>query len=243
MGHFKSMVRRVGSRMRAVILEENGDDHGLLRALGHAAYSNMMHRHGDFAVVHGYANALQAWQGMNSEQAFAQGQVFMLPNMTWGQPTYWVLRMVEESYQPRLLRLADKWTAQAGDTLDVVAVRGDSTVVLRVVNFGNADVPLRVAFDHVGPSTATGGPVPPSHCTVSVLQGQDGGPLEENTPWDTHRVAAAVRDQLYDAAARTLHVPRMSFVVLTCKWELRAPAELTQLTVTAALASARTSVQ
>lgn len=225
--HFKSMVGRVGSRMRAVILEENGDDHGLLRALGHAAYSNMMHRHGDFAVVHGYANALEAWQGMNSEQAFPQGQLFTLPNMTWGQPTYWVVRMVEESYQPRLLWLDSKWTARAGDTLDVVAVRGDSSVVLRAVNFGNVDVALQVAFHHV--------PHPPSYATVTVLQGRDGAPLEENSPWDTHRVAAIVRDQLYDAATRTLQVPRMSFVVLTCTWQ-RAPGDLT---VTAAVASAR----
>ena len=58
--------------MRAVILEENGGDHGLLRGLGHATYSNMMHRRSDFAPVHGYANALEAWQGMNSEQAFPQ---------------------------------------------------------------------------------------------------------------------------------------------------------------------------
>jgi hypothetical protein len=231
MDHFKSMVRRVGSRMRAVILEENGDDHGLLRALGHAAYSNMMHRHGDWAVVHGYANALEAWQGMNSEQAFAQGQVFTLPNMTWGQPTYWVLRMVEESYQPRLLRLDPKWTAQAGDTLDVVALRGDSTVVLRAVNFGNMDAALQLAFEHV--------PRPPSNATVTVLQGQDGDPLEENTPWDTHRVAATVRDQLYDVATRTLQVPHMSFVVLTCRWEW-APGELS---ITTAVASGRTVLQ
>ena len=34
--------------------------------------SNMMHRHADVAVMHGYTNALQAWQGSNKEHAFPQ---------------------------------------------------------------------------------------------------------------------------------------------------------------------------
>jgi hypothetical protein len=56
--------------------------------------------HADFGVIHGYANCFEAFQGMDVEQAFPQGQVFHLPNMTWGQPTYYVIQMVAESYQP-----------------------------------------------------------------------------------------------------------------------------------------------
>lgn len=67
--------------MRAVILEENGNDHGLLRGLGHAAYSNMMHRHARLAPVHGYANALEAWQGMDVEQSFPQVRSTCAPNV------------------------------------------------------------------------------------------------------------------------------------------------------------------
>ena len=37
---------------------------------------------------------------MDPEQAFPQGQLFILPNMTWGQPTYYVNQMVAQSYQP-----------------------------------------------------------------------------------------------------------------------------------------------
>jgi hypothetical protein len=97
---FQTLVDASGSLMRFMILEENGSDHGLLRGMGHATYSNMMHRHGDFAQAHGYANCLEAYQGMDFEQMFPQGQVFFLPNMTWGQPTYYVVKMVQESYQP-----------------------------------------------------------------------------------------------------------------------------------------------
>ena len=43
---FQAVVDAAGSQLRYVILEENGGDHGLLRGLGHATYSNMMHRHG-----------------------------------------------------------------------------------------------------------------------------------------------------------------------------------------------------
>ena len=103
---FQTVVDEANSQMRFVILEENGGDHGLLRGLGHATYSNMMHRHGDFAHVHGYANAMEAWQGMDVEQAFPQGQIFTLPNMTWGQPTYYVIQMVQLSYQPYNLQLS-----------------------------------------------------------------------------------------------------------------------------------------
>ncbi|MFK5165222.1 hypothetical protein, partial [Propionibacterium freudenreichii] len=38
--------------------------------------------------------------GMDVEQMFPQGQIFTLPNMTWGQPTYYVIQMVQLSYQP-----------------------------------------------------------------------------------------------------------------------------------------------
>ena len=47
---FQQVVDAAGSQMRFVILEENGGDHGLLRGLGHATYSNMMHRHADFGL-------------------------------------------------------------------------------------------------------------------------------------------------------------------------------------------------
>ena len=51
--------------MRAMILEENawpnqGDlDHGLLRALGHAHYSIVVHRHTDVVNVHGEATGIR----------------------------------------------------------------------------------------------------------------------------------------------------------------------------------------
>ena len=61
-----------------------------------------------------YADALQAWQGMNVEQLFPQGQVFTLPNMTWGQPTFWVIKMVAESYRPRVLAVDASWQGRVG---------------------------------------------------------------------------------------------------------------------------------
>jgi hypothetical protein len=34
----------------------------------------MLQRRADLVPVHGYANGLQAWQGMDPENAFPQGQ-------------------------------------------------------------------------------------------------------------------------------------------------------------------------
>ncbi len=119
---FQAVVDAAGSQLRYVILEENGGDHGLLRGLGHATYSNMMHRlmalfrrqlitgHADFGFLHGYANCLEAFQGMDVEQAFPQGQIFFLPNMTWAQPTYYVIQMVANSYQPYNMIASSNYT-------------------------------------------------------------------------------------------------------------------------------------
>ena len=45
-----------------------------------------MHRHADVVAVHGYANALGAYQGFDNALsiiAFPQAQLQVLPNATW----------------------------------------------------------------------------------------------------------------------------------------------------------------
>jgi len=135
MMQFKALVDSVGSEMRWVCFEENGWDHDLLRGIGHAAFSMMYARHGDFAPVQGFADAIQAWQGMNAEQNFPQGALFTFPNMTFLQPPGHVIRMLSESKRPKLLGSV----LNSGNTtgLDAVAIGNadGSGVILRVVNW------------------------------------------------------------------------------------------------------------
>ena len=60
----------------------------------------------------------------------------MLPNMTWAQPTYYVIQMVQNSYQPYNLVLSTDPSPPV--SLDAVAVGSAdaSEVVVRVVNWG-----------------------------------------------------------------------------------------------------------
>jgi len=183
---FQGIVDSMGSLLRFVILEENGGDHGLLRGMGHATYSNMMHRHADFGSLHGYANCLEAFQGMDVEQMFPQGQIFTLPNMTWGQPTYYVIQMVENSYQPYNLPLNTSLSPSV--SLDAVALGNDdaSEVVIRVVNWG-APTNISIVLQDV---------IAPASVDIAVLQGVTGGDYEQNTPMNP----TLISPQQYEAA-------------------------------------------
>jgi len=173
---FQGIVNSAGSKLRVGIFEENGWDHGLLRGLGHATYSGMMHRHGDFAQIHGYANCLQSWQGMDEEQAFPQGQAYTLPNMTWGQPTYYTIQMVAETFQPYVIPVKTSIP-----NIDVVGVLSEDkrTFSVRVVNWGGN---FKATINLHDLSTQ------PTSVDLSILRGQTGTNEEENSPSEPTRI-------------------------------------------------------
>ncbi len=68
--------------------------------------------------------------------AFDQGLVFFLPNMTWGQPPYYVHAMIKDVFQQNALRVTSP-TTPAGDLSQMVSamVSDDrSSLTLLVAN-------------------------------------------------------------------------------------------------------------
>jgi hypothetical protein len=98
---------RLGSKVRTVVLEENGVTHDLGRALGHAVLNNAYQRLGEAVVpIAGYPDMLQAYQQMDRwggkdevlSNDWSQGQLFFLPNMTFGQPPFFVNQAWKHSF-------------------------------------------------------------------------------------------------------------------------------------------------
>jgi hypothetical protein len=181
----------------------------------------MIHRHADVVTIHGYTNALQAWQGSNQEHAFPQGQVFMLPNATWGQPTFWVISMIADSFRPRVIELDPQWQTYGDPKVDVMAVCSEdgTSLVLRAANWDNsAATRLRIMF-HDGLQL-------PTVVSVLLLRGSSGDPLEENDPGSPRRVSPQNRTDLFQPSSQTLTLPALSYVVVTFVWTPRSvPAE------------------
>ncbi|KAK3282184.1 hypothetical protein CYMTET_10065 [Cymbomonas tetramitiformis] len=215
----QELARQEGSQIKALLLEENGWDHGLMRAIGHATYSNAMQRHADFVRVHGFANALEAWQGMDSEQMFPQGQIMILPNMTFPEPTWWVVKMVQDSHQPHILGVGPGWNGTAVDgspgLVDAVATASDDglTIVIRIANWGPATT-TRINLNGNSQDSDDPGSLLPALVEVEVLGG--GMPFDQNTPGAPNRVAP--KRSVFPFSPETeLPLPSLSFSVFTFK--------------------------
>jgi len=207
---FQQLCRERGSAVRVVVFEENGGDHGLLRGVGHGAFSNVFMRHADIGIVHGFADAIQAWQGMDAEQAFPQGQLFFTPNATWLQPPGHVIRMIGESHQPRSLGVA--LSQPTASQVDVAAVADDeqSVIVLRCANVagGGGPAPLTLQFRD--------GWLPQRLANMTVLAdtANKGQPDRDaqNTPWAMDAVVPVTT--LVDVTG-PISLPPTSFSVIT----------------------------
>ena len=136
-----AMMRRVGSRMRLGVLEENGDTHDLSRALGRVRYANFYARAGERFTYGSTANGLQVF-GQN-DNGWDQGAVFLHPGATWLSPLGLAVQLVGESSEPRVLQ-TDVAGAPAG--FDALALRSEdgARTVLRVVNPSAANVTATV---------------------------------------------------------------------------------------------------
>lgn len=201
--NFQALVKKENSKMRFVILEENGGDHGLLRGLGHATYNSLFIKYGDFGVVHGYANAIEAWQGMDTEFAFPQGQLFYTPNMTFGQPTFWVNKMLSETYLPYNIDVTSSSTTDLNVVATASAKSGNAqNVNVFIVNWGQ-DIAVSL-------STKSGTVGNNDGLQLYVLQGVTGDNDEENSPSEPMRISPFKRQT---TVSKEFTVKANSFVI------------------------------
>ncbi len=101
-------------------LEENGQGHGMRRALIHAHNYNTLERMGDYLVAAAVANTLQA-----NEQniIWSQGKTFFTASKIWFQPPYYVDQMIARNFVPNVLKTQFESPRNA---LDVTAEIGDT---------------------------------------------------------------------------------------------------------------------
>jgi alpha-L-arabinofuranosidase len=137
-----------GTPLKACVLEENGGRHDLARALGHAGILNATQRHGDFVLIDCPANCLQPWK--QNDNGWDQGQLFFTSGQVWGMPPYYAQQMAAAVHQP--LRIHSE-VESPGRDLDLTATRDEagSSVVLKVVNAGDAPHRAAITIDGFGP--------------------------------------------------------------------------------------------
>ena len=137
--------------LKIAALEENGDEHGMRRAIIHAHNYNTLERMGDYLVAAAVANALQAY-GQNI--VWSQGRTFFTASKIWFQPPYYVDQMVAENFVPNVLKTECQ---SPGNALDVTAKRSDDggTIVLQVVNVEGFDVRARIRIDNFAATRET----------------------------------------------------------------------------------------
>ena len=140
-----------GAKHRVVVYELNANIHTMRRALANAAALTQVERDGLLPVVCS-ANGLQV-NGQN-DNGWDQGLLFMNPSSVWLQPPGYVTRMVSQSYQPVGVPVE-----LAGDASGVSACARRSedgrTLVVQIVNCGDAPRGIRLALDRFKSAKAT----------------------------------------------------------------------------------------
>lgn len=173
------------SRLRACVLEENGGRHDLQRALGHAAVLNATQRHGDFVLMDCPANCLQP--SKQNDNGWDQGQIFFTSGQVWPMPPFFAQQMAARNHLP--CRVASE-ARSPGEALDLTATRSEDgrTLVLQVVNIGNAPMAARIDISGFKPSA--------SQADVWSLTGRL---TDVNTPAEPERVRS--RHSLFAGSA------------------------------------------
>eukprot|EP00048_Salpingoeca_helianthica_P022073 m.16259 g.16259 ORF g.16259 m.16259 type:complete len:806 (-) comp6848_c0_seq2:62-2479(-) len=181
----------------AVNCETNSGTHDFKRALDEAADLNIFFNTNEPRMRARTASFCTERSG--HFDAFDQGLIFFLPNMTWGQPPFYVHEMISSTWQPFAINFSV--TPQSNTVSVSAAVSGDGkSLVVRYVNYGGPDsVTLRVVGMAVDP-------------TVKVLQIQSDNLRAENT-------AAAptfieTQQSTFTLGAGPLLLPAQSFTVL-----------------------------
>ena len=164
------------TKMRCAILEENGDSHGVRRALCHAIVQNAVRRMGDFVLCTCPANALEPYR--QNDNGWNQGQIFFTPDQSWGMPPYYVQQMSALHHMPLLI---ESNLAQANPMLDVTATCNESrtSTVLHIVNIASSAQSLRLdGLEGLA--------------TITTLSGDEAA---ENTPEQPLRISPRTTNQ------------------------------------------------
>lgn len=132
--------------MRCAILEENGNNHNMSRALAHAVMLNVVRRAAGFVPLDSPANALQPYQ--QNDNGWDQGQIFFSPSQVWMQPPFYAQQMAALNHQPLLVESS----CSSSVDLDFTATRNEAgdTLVLHVVNYGTSPRGLTLNLEYFG---------------------------------------------------------------------------------------------
>lgn len=132
--------------MRCAILEENGNNHNMSRALAHAVMLNVVRRAAGFVPLDSPANALQPYQ--QNDNGWDQGQIFFSPSQVWMQPPFYAQQMAATHHQPLLVESSSSSTTN----LDFTATRNEAgdTLVLHVVNYATTARSLQLNLNNFG---------------------------------------------------------------------------------------------
>jgi hypothetical protein len=139
-----------GAPFKVVVFELNAGNHSQRRALANALAIQAIERDGRIPIVTS-ANGLQP-DGQN-DNGWNQGLLFLNPAQVWLQPPGYVTQMLSQSYQPQRVKCD---TSGASSTLDVNAkcAADGKTLVLQVVNAGNAAVTAEIRLTGFAPAKA-----------------------------------------------------------------------------------------
>ena len=201
---FNDMVRRINPRTktRLAVLEENGNEHGLRRALVHAGVLGICRELGGRLLTSCPANALQPYR--QNQNGWDQGQIFFTPDKVWLQPCGWAQQMASASHRDLLV------SGSSGDPEVMLSVTRDREGRSLVLHFVN-DSQVSKAIDLVFADGSTWKTV-----RATTLTGDD--PLTDNTPEDSMRIAP--RDMTVEFA-RLSELPPYSYTVVELSREIR----------------------
>jgi hypothetical protein len=130
--------------------------------------------------------------------------IFTLPHMVWGQPPYWVHRMLHEQWQDSVLK--HDVNGVCGAVLPVAnASQVGSQFKILYTNYGAEPSALKV---HLPPELPR-----PTSVDAVVLAWPDTGAA--NTPSQPNKIVPQATSLPYDVASSSVTVPALSFSVLT----------------------------
>ena len=169
---------------KVCVFEENAGNHTLRRGLAHAHAINELERSGDRIPIVCAANCLQP-DGQNDND-WDQGMLFLNPAQVWGQPSYYVTRMISQNYLPCCVQAE---VERATGVLDVTPKKSEDgrTLTLQVVNLESQAVPVRLDLDGYVPAQAA--------ATVFELAGNLG---DANTAQDPQQIIPHQRQWRHD---------------------------------------------
>jgi len=138
-----------GADFKVVVLEENAKNHAMIRALSHAHAINEIQRIPHALPMVCAANCLQPYQ--QNDNDWDQGLLFFTPSQVWGQPPYYVTKMVSENYLPICVMTE---TESINNSLDVISRRSEDgkKLSLQIVNLEDSAIDALVELKDFTPS-------------------------------------------------------------------------------------------